>query len=87
MSEYHSSIDTKVQQLIDEDLRRALFQHATEAMAVNIDEENGFAIKDTIEKIDGKKILWETVDSACLLYTSILSLKKRHLLTSKRRLI
>lgn len=80
MSEHHSSIDLKVQQLVDEDLRRALFQHAAEAMMMNIDyydiaaannddqDDDGlrdrFTRKQDVFKLGGKKVLWERPESA-----------------------
>ncbi len=64
MSEHHSSIDIKVQQLVDEDLRRTLFQHAAEAMMMNIDEESDFKKKDTLLKVNDEDVFWQKTESA-----------------------
>lgn len=63
MNEQYSSIDTKVQQLIDEDLRRSLFQSAANAMFVNLDED-GFNKKDDLITAEGKNVLWKKPESA-----------------------
>lgn len=63
MSEYHSSIDTKVQQLIDEDLRRSLFQSAANAMFVNLNED-GFKKKDDLITTEGQDVLWKKPELA-----------------------
>lgn len=77
MSEHHSSIDSKVQKLVDEDTRRQLFQRAAETMMANIDYIDERAITDEddglrdryrkrhdIIEAEGHDVVWLKPESA-----------------------